>query len=92
MIDRRPSRLMRPLLASAALAAALALAGCNTDSTPSVGGRHLQPLSERLMADIEAKNMAAESPILVRIFKEEAELEVWKEDRDRKSTRLNSSH
>jgi len=72
---------MRPLLASAALAAALALAGCNTDSTPSVGGRHLQPLSERLMADIEAKNMAAESPILVRIFKEEAELEVWKEDK-----------
>jgi murein L,D-transpeptidase YafK len=72
---------MRPLLASAALAAALALAGCNTDGTPDVGGRHLQPLSERLTADIEAKNMAAESPILVRLFKEEAELEVWKEDK-----------
>ncbi|MCC6780130.1 MAG: murein L,D-transpeptidase [Hyphomicrobiales bacterium] len=75
------SRSLRPLLASAALATTLALAGCNTDSTPSVGGRHLQPLSEKMLADIESRNMAPESPILVRIFKEESELEVWKEDR-----------
>jgi murein L,D-transpeptidase YafK len=68
-------------MASAALAAAIALAGCDTDGTPSVGGRHMQPLSERMIADIEKKNMEKESPILVRIFKEEAELEVWKEDK-----------
>jgi murein L,D-transpeptidase YafK len=73
--------LARSLLASAALAAALALAGCDTDSTPGVSGRHMQPLSERLLADLESKNMAKESPILVRIFKEESELEVWKEDK-----------
>jgi murein L,D-transpeptidase YafK len=78
-LQRRP--LLRALLASAAVATALALAGCDTDSTPSVGGRHMQPLSDRMIADIEAKNMAKESPILVRIFKEESELEVWKEDR-----------
>jgi len=71
----------RLLLASAALAAALGLAGCDTDSTPGVSGRHMQPLSERLLADLETKNMAKESPILVRIFKEESELEVWKEDK-----------
>ncbi len=80
-MNRTP--LLRALLASAAIAAALALAGCNnpTEETPWTGGRHLQPLSERLLSDIENKNMAKESPILVRIFKEEAEFEVWKEDK-----------
>jgi murein L,D-transpeptidase YafK len=72
---------MRTLLASAAIAAAIALAGCDTDGTPSVGGRHMQPLSDRMVAEIENKNMEKESPILVRIFKQEAELEVWKEDK-----------
>jgi len=74
--------LVRSLLASAAVAAAIALAGCDTDGTPSVGGRHMQPLSERMVAEIETRNMEKESPILVRIFKEEAELEVWKEDKN----------
>src|SRR5712675_1322758 len=78
-LKHRP--LMRSLLASAAIAAAIALAGCDTDGTPAVGGRHMQPLSERLLADFEAKNMEKESAILVRIFKQEAELEVWKEDK-----------
>src|SRR5713101_683556 len=49
-----------------ALAAALALAGCDTDGTPTLGGRHLQPLSDRMLAEIENRNMAKESPILVR--------------------------
>jgi murein L,D-transpeptidase YafK len=78
-LNRQP--LVRSLLASAAIAAAVALAGCDTDGTPSVTGRHMQPLSDRLVADIETRNMAKESPILVRIFKQEAELEVWKEDK-----------
>src|SRR5260370_1763842 len=73
---------MRSLLASAAIAAAMALAGCDTDGTPAVvNGRHMQPISDRMQADIETKNMEKESAILVRIFKEEAELEVWKEDK-----------
>ena len=78
-MHRRP--LVRALFASAALATAIALAGCDTENTPSVGGRHMQPLSDRMLSDIEAKNMAKESPILVRIFKEESELEIWKEDK-----------
>jgi murein L,D-transpeptidase YafK len=41
----------------------------------------MRPLSERMLADIEKRNMTKESPILVRIFKEESELEVWKEDK-----------
>jgi murein L,D-transpeptidase YafK len=75
--------LVRALLASAALAAAIALAGCDTDgTTTAVNGRHMQPLSDKMLTEIETKNMAKESPILVRIFKEESELEVWKEDRN----------
>jgi murein L,D-transpeptidase YafK len=73
--------LVRSLLAAGAISAAIALAGCDTDGTPGVNGRHMQPLSDRLLADIETRNMAKESPILVRIFKEESELEVWKEDK-----------
>ena len=46
-----------------------------------VNGRHMQPLSDRMLADIKKRNMTKESPILVRIFKEESELEVWKADK-----------
>jgi len=73
-------RLLRSLLTSAVVAAAMALASCDTDSTPGVNGRHMQPLSDRMLTDLESKNMAKESPMLVRIFKEESELEVWKVD------------
>ena len=78
-------RLIRPrlraLLAPAAIAAAVALAGCNPGDIPT-NGRALAPLSERMVASIAEKNMDKDSPILVRIFKEEAELEVWKKNRD----------
>jgi murein L,D-transpeptidase YafK len=67
-------------MASAALAAAVALAGCDTDGNVFMAGRAMAPLSDKMLADIEAKNMSKESPILVRLFKEESELEVWKQD------------
>ena len=73
--------LVRPLLASAALASALLLAGCETDGTTVQALRSLQPLTQQMLSDIEQKNMNKESPILVRLFKEESELEVWKEDK-----------
>ena len=74
-MNRRP--LVRSLLASAAIAAAIALGGCDTETTtPAISGRHMQPLSDRMIAEIERRNMEKESPILVRIFKQEAELEV----------------
>jgi murein L,D-transpeptidase YafK len=71
---------IRALLASAAIVAAVALAGCDTDGVvPS--GRAQAPLAERTLALIDSKNMDKDSPILVRVFKKEAELEVWKKDR-----------
>jgi murein L,D-transpeptidase YafK len=72
----------RALLASAAIAAAIALAGCDTDSIIVPAGRSQAPLSEKTLAEIEAKRMDKDSPILARIFKEEAEMEVWKKNRD----------
>jgi murein L,D-transpeptidase YafK len=71
---------IRLLLASAALAATIALGGCQTDGT-DLSARALTPLSPKMLAELEQKNMNKDSPILVRIFKEEAELEVWKQDR-----------
>ena len=40
----------------------------------------MQPLSDRMLAELKAKKMEKESPILMRIFKEESELEVWKQN------------
>jgi hypothetical protein len=51
-----------------------------SESAVPVSGRHMQPLSERIVADLESPNMAKGAPILLRIFKEESELEVWKID------------
>src|SRR5213594_1051939 len=76
-----PRPFVRPLLASAAIAATLLLAGCDTDN-PSPSLRSLQPLSAQMVAEVERLNMSKESPILVRLYKEESELEVWKEDRN----------
>ena len=83
------SPLVRSLLASAAILAAVALAGCDPESgiaTPTL--RSLQPLSPQMISEIEKRNMSKESPILVRIFKEELELEVWKEDQSGRMTLL----
>jgi murein L,D-transpeptidase YafK len=69
-------------MVSAALVAAVSLAGCNTDGiTLPTSGKALAPLSARMVSDIEQKNMDKDSPILVRVFKQESELEVWKQDR-----------
>jgi murein L,D-transpeptidase YafK len=66
-------------LASAAIAAAFALASCETDGNVDMT-RAMKPLSPELIAALEQKHMPKESPMLVRIFKDEAELEVWKQD------------
>jgi murein L,D-transpeptidase YafK len=70
---------VRTLMVSTALAVALVLAGCETDSS-DFSGRALKPLSQTMLAKLERKHMTKESPILIRLFKEEAELEIWKQD------------
>jgi murein L,D-transpeptidase YafK len=72
--------LVRALLAPAAVAAALALAGCYGDDGYQLPTRAMKELSPEMLTLLSQKNMPKDSPILVRIFKEESELEVWKED------------
>jgi murein L,D-transpeptidase YafK len=68
-------------MASAAIASTVALAGCNTEGiSPAMTARALQPLSSETVALLDKKDMPKESPILVRIFKEEAEMEIWKQN------------
>jgi len=69
---------VRGLLTSAAFAAVVALAGCETDGLNT--GKAMRELSAEMRAELTNKNMPIESPMLVRLFKQEAELEVWKQD------------
>jgi murein L,D-transpeptidase YafK len=73
---------VRALVMPAAFAAGLALAGCNSEQMAFVNSSKAnKPIPEKLVSEINAKDMDVQSPILVRLFKQEAELEVWKQDR-----------
>ncbi|NBJ10702.1 L,D-transpeptidase family protein [Microvirga arsenatis] len=64
----------RGVLSGVILAAALA--GCVTVGDP----KHLKPVPPKLVASMQVKGMTVSDPILIRVFKKEAELEVWKRD------------
>jgi murein L,D-transpeptidase YafK len=59
-------------------AALLALAGCNSSDMP----KELKPVSAALVARMDQLGMKETSPILIRIFKESSELELWKQQGD----------
>ncbi len=71
-----------------ALLVATALTGCNDtlDSASvdlkSVKNKVEQPLPSRILSEMQKKNMPRNSPIMIRIFKEEGKLEVWKAKSD----------
>ena len=69
---------VRALLTSVALAAAGAfLAGCNSDEVSlATNAKANQPVPPKLLAAMVEKDMDLQSPILIRLFKQEAELEV----------------
>jgi murein L,D-transpeptidase YafK len=74
--------LVRALITSVALAAGVLLAGCNSDEVSlATNAKANQPVPPKLIAAMTEKDMDLNSPILVRLFKEEAELEIWKQDR-----------
>ena len=55
------------------VASAAALAGCG-----QFAPTYLKPLSPQTRAMLAEKGMTEQSPVLIRIFKAESELEVWK--------------
>jgi murein L,D-transpeptidase YafK len=70
-------------LASVALAASVLLAGCDTDQVSlATNAKANQPVTPKLLAAMVEKNMDLQSPILIRLFKQEAELEIWKQTRN----------
>jgi murein L,D-transpeptidase YafK len=69
-------------LTSVALTAGVLLAGCDSDQVSLANNAKAnQPVPPRLIAAMNEKDMDLQSPILVRLFKQEAELEVWKQTR-----------
>jgi murein L,D-transpeptidase YafK len=70
----------RVVLTSVGLAGALTLAGCYSDDGYQLPTRAMKELSPEMISLLTQKNMPKDSPILIRVFKEESELEVWKQD------------
>jgi murein L,D-transpeptidase YafK len=69
----------KPLLLAVA-ASVLGLAACNDESAMPRSGRHYVPVSFAVQNEMREKNMRTHAPILIRAFKQESELEVWKQD------------
>jgi murein L,D-transpeptidase YafK len=54
------------------------LGGCNA-SLEDIAPKAEKPLPQAIVNQMKAKGMSKTSPIMVRIFKEEDQLEVWKQ-------------
>jgi murein L,D-transpeptidase YafK len=65
---------------TAAFAGAIAPVRCLGEDGNSLPTKATMAVSSELLSLFRQKNMSKNSPILVRIFKEESELEVWKQD------------
>jgi murein L,D-transpeptidase YafK len=72
------SSLLRVLGKISTIVALLAVSGC---VTTDMGARHSVPIPAALLSEMTAKGMSPADPVMVRIFKKESELEVWKRDR-----------
>ena len=70
--------LVRALVLSAAFAGSLMSVRCLADN--QLPAKATKELSPQLLSLLQEKNIPKHSRILVRIFKEESELEVWKQD------------
>src|SRR5215831_15133279 len=70
----------RALVLTAAFAAALTPVTCLGENSNRLPTKATKKLPPELLSLLRQKKMPIHSPILVRVFKEEAELEVWKQD------------
>ena len=71
---------LRALVLTAALAAGLTPVACLGESGKRLPAKATRELPPELLSLLQQKKMPKHSPIIVRLFKEEAELEVWKQD------------
>jgi murein L,D-transpeptidase YafK len=71
---------VRALVLAAVFAGALTPVTCLGEDSVPLPAKATKELPPELLSLLRQKKMPKHSPILVRIFKEEAELEVWKQD------------
>src|SRR4249920_3465739 len=71
---------LRSLVLTAVFAAALMPVTCLGENSNRLPTKATKKLPPELLSLLRQKKMAIHSPILVRVFKEESELEVWKQD------------
>src|ERR1700712_4331651 len=74
------ARVLRALVLAAAFAAGLTPVACLGESSNRLPAKATKELPPELLSLLRQKKMPKYSPIIVRVFKEEAELEVWKQD------------
>ena len=72
-------------------ALALSLAGCNVETSSRNPARATAPVPQATLALMSEKNTDRNAPILIRAYKKEAEIEVWKRDRKGDYVLLKSS-
>jgi murein L,D-transpeptidase YafK len=74
--------MMKRIAMAASLA--LALAACQDEQFSRSSTRHLTPIPAATMALMSTKGMTKDDPILIRAYKKESEMEVWKRGSDGK--------
>jgi len=72
--------MMKRIVLAASLT--LALAACQDDGFSRSSTRHLTPIPAATMALMSSKGMSKTDPILIRAYKKESEMEVWKRGSD----------
>src|SRR6516162_8971480 len=77
---RMPASGLRALATLFLFVGLLALGGCYSDEGYQIPAKAMKELSPEMLGLLAQKNMPKDSPLLVRVFKEESELEVWKQD------------
>lgn len=75
MVSRKAIRLV------AASALALALASCQEEYGIAPSAKAIRPLKPEMIELMKDKGMRKEDPILIRVFKQDSVLEVWKRDK-----------
>lgn len=78
----------KALRAGALVVAAGVLAACQADEFSAGPDKANLPVSNSIKRKMSDLNMSSTSPILIRIFKEESSLEVWKQTRTGKFKKL----
>lgn len=76
----RPTLVRALVLSAAALAGALTPVSGFAEEAEPLPAKATAEVSPELLSLFKQKSMAKHSPIILRVFKEEAELEVWKQD------------